>query len=258
MPDETQNAELALAPERTLSTTPAERGPNIGLMLQAAIDKGITQENVAVLEKMLDLLERQQSRDAEREFAQAFNRLQAEMPRIIAATTVPDRDGNQKYKFAKYEDIMAGVRPLLLKHGFTVSFSMTYTEGRIAQECTLRHVGGHSQRNSFAVRIGKGPPGASEPQADGAASTYAKRFALCNALNIIIEQDTDGAPPDARLEGERIPADKVAYLREQAREVGIDQTRFLKLAGVGSFEEITEGTYPVLIRLIESKKRPAQ
>lgn len=255
MPDQQPSEALAVAPDRQIGTSVQQPGPNLGLMLQAAIDKGITTENVAVLEKMLDLLERQQSRDAEREFAQAFNRLQAEMPKIVAATSVPDRDGNLKYKFAKYEDIMVAVRPLLLRHGFTVSFSMTCPDGRVAQECTLRHVGGHAQRNSFAVRIGKGPPGASEPQSDGAASTYAKRFALCNALNIIIEQDSDGAPPDARLEGEPIPSEKVQYLREQVQEIGADASRFLKLAGVARFEDITEGTYPVLIRFLESKKR---
>ncbi len=220
------------------------------------MEKGVTAENVAVLEKMMDLYERTQAKDAEKEFARAFNALQSEMPKITAVKPVPDRNGNIKYHFAPYEEIMNCIQPFLLKHGFTVSFSMSFHEGRVTQECTLQHIGGHARKNQFSVRIGSGPPGASEAQADGAAGTYAKRHALCNALNIIVDHDTDGF--DAKKDGAPITQDKVMYLKELVRETGSDEAKFLKFAGAAKFEEIPSAVYDVLVRSLLAKKRPSQ
>lgn len=231
---------------------------SVAIVLNEAIKKGVTPENMGVIERMVALMERQQEKKAERDFAAAFVKLQAEMPRIEASKPVPDKSGNLKYRFAPFEEIMASVRPVLQANGFTVAFSMSFSEGRIIEECTLQHVGGHSRKNSFAVRIGHGPPGSSESQADGAAATYAKRFALCNALNIVIESDSDGRTDpqnDARNEGELISRDKIQYLREAIAETGSSEAGLLKVAGVATFEEIREGIYPVLVRLVNLRRK---
>lgn len=228
---------------------------NVAAVLQAAVAGGVSADNVAVVEKLIALQERMEERAGQKAFARAFNALQAEMPAVQAVKPVPDRDGNIKYHFAPFEHIMEQVRPFLLKHGFTLSFSMTADEGRITQSCKLTHVDGHSQSNSSSVRIGKGPPGASETQADGAASTYAKRFALCDALNIVIEKDGDGVPHDAKVIGAPIGEDKIQYLRESLAEAGGTEAGLLSLAGATRFEEIGEAVYPVLVRALEARKR---
>lgn len=242
--------QLALSPEIPLSVeSPVQ---SIGRLLQGVIEKGVTNDNASALEKIVALFERQQARDAEREFVQAFSQLQADMPAIQASKAVPDRNGNIKFRFATYEEIMDAVRPLLLRHGFTLTFSMDFREGRIVQSCTLQHMGGHSRTNNFSVRIGSGPPGASEAQADGAASTYAKRFALCAALNITIEQDTD-AQKDASLEGDYIAHDKVQYLRELVKETKSDEAKFLLFAQASKYEEIREAHYERLVASLHRK-----
>jgi hypothetical protein len=233
---------LALSPENP-----------IGRMIEAITKTGVSTDNMAVLERMMDLYERVEVKNAEKQFAEAFVALQSDLPPVQASKPVPNRDGSIRYHFAPYEEIMAQIRPFLQKHGFTVTFSMSFSEGRVVQACTLQHVGGHSRTNQFMARVGNGPPGSSEAQGDGAASTYAKRFALCNALNIVTEIDTDGK--DARAAGEPISPDKVQYLREQVRETASDESKFLKLAGVSSFEEITTGSYDVLVRALAAKAR---
>lgn len=96
-------------------------------------------------------------------------------------------------------------------------------------------------------------------QGDGAASTYAKRFALCNAFNIVIERDTDAAlGTDARAEGEIISPEQVATLREQIEEAQWHEAGFLKLAGVEKLEDVRSGSYPVLMRAIQAKKAQAK
>ncbi len=228
--------------------------PSISNMLQAFIDRGISAENVNAFEKLLELKERIEQRDAEKQFAAAFAALQSEMPSIEASKVVPDKYGNVKFRFAPYEQIMEQIRPLLLKYGFTVSFSMAFADNRVVQSCTLQHVGGHSRTNQFMARTGDGPPGASPAQADGAASTYAKRFALCNALNIITEIDTDGRP-DARNEGEPLPPDKAIYLRELCKEVQADEAAFLKFAGAPSFDSIGSSKFDMLVTALNRKRK---
>lgn len=245
-------AQLDLVPPASghhLATAKPIQDP-VAIAIAEMMQKGMTTESVAALEKLSDLYLKLQANDAEKQFAAAFNALQADMPGIQANKPVPNNDGSIRYMFAPYEDIMRQVRPLLLKHGFTVSFSSDVTEGRVTQHCTLQHVAGHKRVNSFAARIGKGPPGSSETQGDGAASTYAKRFSLCDALNIVIEKDSDG-----RNEGKVISPDKALYLREQVKETKSDERMFLALAGAKTYEEIHEDKYDVLVEALAKKAR---
>lgn len=233
----------------TLPTQVAASPVPVAAMLQAVIEKGVTSENVGALEKLVGLYERMQDKDAERQFAVAFNGLQAETPNIQAMKPVPAKDGTIKYYYAPYEEVMAAVGPMLRKFGFTVAFSMRVDGSRIVQSCTLQHLGGHSRTNEFMVRIGSGPPGASEAQADGAAATYAKRMALCSALNIVVERDTD-----ARSEGEPISKEQALELRLRVKETASDEAKFLRYAGAASYEEIGSDNYARLDQLLRGKE----
>lgn len=244
---------LALAPETALAT----QEPSVAQLMKAVIDAGITESSVAVMERMMAMKERMEERQAEREFAQAFAALQGELKGFRATKTVPDKHGNARYTYLPYDEIMAAVNPLAQTHGFSISFSSDFRDSRIIQTCTLQHIAGHHRDYQAFVRAGAGPYGATETQADGAAMTYAKRYALCNALNIVIDRsDNDGASDDARNEGRGlISADKVQYLREQIKETGSNEAKLLEIAGVKRWEDCPEGIYPVITRALASKAR---
>lgn len=225
---ENHSQELELAP--AVGQVPAVREPlnpmnQVASMLEAVINKGVTSENVTAMEQLVGLFERMQNKDAERQFNAAFVALQNDMPAIKATEPVPNNDGSIRYKFAPYEKIMEQVSPFLGKHGFTISFSTKYDDKRIVKICTLRHAAGHAVSNEFAVRIGQGPPKATETQADGAAGTYAKRQALCDALNIVVEKDVD-----ARDLGACISKVEAEAFRRRVKETGSDALAFLKYA----------------------------
>ena len=239
--------ELATREPQTLAI--ANSSDPVAGMLEAVIKQGVTTQNVAALEQLVGLYERMQDRDAEKQFAIAFSALQADTPSIQAVKPVPSRDGTVKYRYAPYDVVMDEVRPLLVKHGFTVTFSTDYKDGRVIQECTLQHIGGHKRTNRSMARVGNGPPGSSEAQADGAASTYAKRKALCDCLNIIVETDTD-----ARSEGAPITQDQADELRKRVRACGADEAAFLKFAGVGFFEDIGADRYAACSAAIAKKE----
>jgi hypothetical protein len=224
--------------------------PTVGLMLQTLIEKGITAENVMALTQLCDLKERMDRRQAEKEFAAAFALLQSEMPKVKATKAVMNKDGTLRYKFAPYEEIMRQAQPFVVKYGFSVTFDDTTEGDRITATCTLMHGSGHSRSNRFACRIGSGPPGSSDSQKDGSASSYAKRYALCNCLNIIVERIDD----DANLIGSPMHPENVKELRERVERVKADEAAFLKYAGAAHYEAIPAERYDDLNELLFKKE----
>lgn len=225
---------------------------SIGSMMQSVIDAGIKPESVDVLERMMALYERTQAKNAEKEFARAFTELQKGMPKVQATRQVPNNDGTTRYKFAPFEEIMRQAQPLLSANGFAVSFNTKWEDSRIVVSCKLLHSGGHSQTNEFAARGGKGPPGSNEGQADMAVKTLAKRGALCDALNIVVEHDTDG--DDARVEGSLITAAQAQELAGLLLETKSDMQKFLAFAGAEDLDQIRSARFAEVKEILVRRK----
>lgn len=238
-------------PNELATTQPQER--SIVSLMESVIAGGITTDSVGVLERMMALHERNQSKMAEQAFARAFSDLQADMPSIDATKPVPNKDGTVRYKFAPYEEIMSKVKPLLKKHGFSISFNTKWDGPRLVVSCKLLHGDGHSQTNDFAARVGNGPPGANEAQADGAVNTLAKRRALCDALNIVVEHDTDG--DDARSLGASITAAQAAEINKIIEQTKPNVANLLAWAHADSVETIPANRFEDVIAQLERFRR---
>lgn len=219
-----------------LATIP-NQSPSALSLIEGVLKSEMTSDTVSVVERLVALKEREDKANAERAFARAFVQLQTETPKIQAQKIVPgNTEGSVRYKFAPYEDIMRAVRPLLSAHGFAITYDQSIADKSVTVTCTLMHTEGHSRSNTFTCRIGAGPPKASEAQGDGAATTYAKRFALCAALGITIEQDDS----DGRDEGDgtTITREQAADLRLRCEETTTDMQKFCAWLGVTSFDDI--------------------
>lgn len=224
--------------------------PSVGMMLQGVIDKGVTADNVAAIEKLVGLYERMEAKKAEVEFAGALAGLQAETVRVVATKKVDVKaDGSCRYKFAPYEEIMATVQPLLTKHGFSVTFDTQSEDQRLTSICTLTHKAGYSRSNRFAVRYGK-PPGSSDAQGDMSTKSYAKRGALCDCLNISIEHDDD-----AKIEGAPISSEQAFDLERRVALLNQDHTKFLKWLQSPSYAEIPTAKYAMADDFLAKKEK---
>lgn len=240
---------LAVQEPQQLAT---QSGPNVAMMLQTMIERGVTAENVAGLTQLVGLQERILDRQSAQEFAAALVDLQAEMPVVKAIKAVPNNDGTVRYRYAPYEEIMSQARPFLTKHRFSLGFDTEVADGRVTSICHLTHASGHSKPTRYAVRIGGGPPKSSESQQDGAAYTYAKRGALCAALNIVVEApDSD----DAKNEGAPISGEQSEYLRRLVKDTKSNETNFLAFANAKTYEEISETRFSDLEALLLKRKR---
>lgn len=222
---------------------------NIGAVITEIITKGVRPEDVGSLERMISLHERQVDRQSERDFATAFSALQGEARNVRANKSVPGNDGNVRFVYANFQEIMDQVAPLLEKHRFSVSFEPKMSEKTVTQTCVLQHISGHTKRYPMEVRVGKGPPAASECQADGAAYEYAKRLALCSALNIVVDKS------DVMIEGLPITQEQADQLRARLKALNGDEAGFLKLAKADSFEEIRNTRFGVLDRALSTKEK---
>ena len=146
--------------------------------------------DVEKLERLMGLQERFEARAAHLAYGNAVAAFQAKCP-IIQKLKPADR-----YKYAGYDDIMHQIRPILAECGLSVSFSSGAAEnGTLNIEITIQH-GTHSETKHFAFPVPQQLK-VNDTQKMGAALTYARRYALCGALNIVVsDEDMDAAGLD--------------------------------------------------------------
>lgn len=139
--------------------------------------------DVAKLDKLMDLQEREMNRLAKIAFNKDFTAMQSEI------TTVTKSKQGHNYKYATLEDIVDIVRPTLEKHGFAVSFGVN-TTADIIVTCTLMHKEGHSIETTMQLPADK-TGSKNAVQAIGSSVSYAKRYTLSSLLNIATRDDDD-------------------------------------------------------------------
>ena len=96
--------------------------------------------------------------------------------------------GRRKYNYAPLEEIIAACRNALSENGLAV---LQLTSQETAEYITLETVLTHSSGEwiSGTMRV---PAYPAEPQRQGSALTYARRYALSALLNVASEEDDDG------------------------------------------------------------------
>lgn len=233
---------------------------DVQAVMQKIIDTGVTGEAVAVMKDLMAMQERIEERRAEQEFNAAYARMQMALPKIATTKPVPDKNGEIKYWYAEFDRILDIVTPIMQSHGFAASFNTRRDGQMLTAICTLYHQAGHSRANEFTIRVAGGPPGASDAQIDGSNRSYAKRYALTDALNLNIERghDDDGTA-GARNElnrQQRVDLDAVLD------EFGAGRERAVKFALAAtkraSLDEITGGQYANLIASLRARLKEAK
>jgi hypothetical protein len=225
-------------------------------ILRAAVAGGITTENVAVVERMAALVERQQARQAELDYGTALLALQDECENVIA---VKDVDG--KFRYAPFLDIWNAVKPSVKRHKFTLQWGQEHHGDKVKVILTLRHLSGHKEDFPLEMRIGSNAPGtpagSQAPVLDSITESRAKRRCLMNALNVVVDavssaEDVGDGTMASDQETDGLFKRLVALGGDRA-----SQNRFLALAGVEAWDKIPKVILPILERLMVEKERAA-
>src|SRR5262249_4846427 len=110
-----------------------------------------------------------------------------------------------KSKWATYDRIDRDIRPIYIKHGFSLSFDSgdcPHPE-MVRAYCYVSHRGGHTRKYQapdmpWPTKGAKGGAVMTPTHGTGAAMSYAMRYLLKYIFNIAIgEDDTDGNGPKA-------------------------------------------------------------
>jgi hypothetical protein len=234
--------------------------PSVADILSAVVQKGITQENIGTLEKIVGLYERMEDKKAERQYVQALAALQAECQNVIAT-----KDVDGKFRYAPFLDIWNAVRPAVERNHFTLQWSQEHQGDKIKVTLTLQHLSGHKRDFTYAMRLGSNAPGtpsgAQAPVLDSQAESRAKRRLLMDALNIVVDavtaaDDVGDGTMASKEETEELFKRLVTLEPDDAKRT-VSERRFLALAGVDKWNQIQKVVLPILQRLIIEKERAA-
>ena len=118
---------------------------------------------------------------------EALVAFQAEAPKLLKGNTA--KAGSFSYKYVDLASVMDAIQPLLAKHGLSWSAFPTFgPDGSPALRYQLRHSCGESVHDCMPLLIQK-----NDPQGLGSGITYARRYALLSVLNLVADEDDDGA-----------------------------------------------------------------
>jgi hypothetical protein len=209
-------------------------------MLSRAIEGGA---GIEVLEKLMDLQERWEARQARRAFDEAIAAAKAEIKPIVR-----NREGHNAKKYADFAAIAAAVDPILSKHGIAYRFRTSQTD-KIAVTCILTGFGHYEENTLVGLPDATGSKNAI--QAIGSALTYLQRYSLTQALGLAATYDDDGTA----AAGDLVSEEQIAALMTLATEVRADLPKFCKVMKVDDLASIPAAKFQHALDLLKTKRK---
>lgn len=153
--------------------------------------------DVTKLEKIIELQERILNHQAREAFNTAFAKMQGEIPTIVEKGR-----GDKGMTYARLEDIVAQVRPILQKHGFTLSHRTEWPDTKTVKVIgILTHERGHERASEFLSAADQSGS-KNAIQALGSAVSYGRRYTTKDLLAIVTtDEDDDGASSEKHQAG---------------------------------------------------------
>lgn len=192
--------------------------PHQGMVTQ--IERIACDPNVDInkLEKLWDMQQQAQDREAAKAYNRDMAALQSEMPVITKSGEIAV-NGVVRSKYARFEDIVQAIQPLLDKHGFSVSFKTEFMQGFLQIEGAVSHREGHKESTKMTLPFDDSGS-KNKVQAIGSSVSYGKRYVLCMLLNIAASGEDDDGVKAAGDEVEKIKfqLDRLAKMGHAIRE----------------------------------------
>lgn len=173
------------------------------------------------LEKLFELHARTIADRARRAYDAALHDMQPHLP------IIQERGKGEKgNSYARFEDMIEEVRPILHDYGFAISHRVAGARDHVAVTCVVSHAAGHREETTITLGLdtsdGKNPA-----QAAASSASYGKRITSLSILGIVTRgEDKDGHQPDNQ-EIETITKEQAAAVTRLMLESGttIDQLR---------------------------------
>lgn len=166
---------------------------------------------------------------AKASFIDANSAMQGELPSIPKRGEIKNNSGNVQSKYALWEDVNTAIKPILMRHGFALSFLVNQNGNAITITGILSHRDGH--REVTDITLAPDSSGSKNAvQAVGSAISYGKRYTASALLNITSHGEDD----DGHMAGDRDQSDenmaKVADFESSILEA-VDEVELSKVGG---------------------------
>ena len=188
-------------------------------MMMAAMERGASLEQI---EKMMDLQDRWEKKEAQKSYNAAFAAFKADNIRVVKGRVVTNGPLSGR-SYAELHDVVDAVTPALSRHGLSASWKLTRDEKDwIEVTCTIKHTSGHSE----SVSMG-GPPdtgGAKNAlQARASTKSYLERYTLKAVCGVAEGGDDDDGAGGSPGGGDEQPRAKVPlHLLAAARDAAMN------------------------------------
>ena len=255
MSDSEMNEEPALLPAFP------ERQPSsmLAIIERLAINPAF---DVAKFEALIGLqraIEREARADAaETAFARAMMAAQQEI-QPVARTT---ENTSTRSFYARLEDIDRAIRPIYLRHGFSLSYDAAPAEkeGNIRIRCRCRHIGGH-----FEDYYREAPPDTTGPKGsqtktmlhgEASTETFLKRYLACGIFNVVFA----GIDLDGNASSEPITEEQYQTLASLLGPAGVSVEQFCARWKIDSVSELPQKHFTEAVNGLKarSKRRNAE
>ena len=224
----------------------------LALIHQAMSDPNVNPDK---LREMLVFVQELEADKALKAFNQAMHAAQTEMPVVIKDATNAGA-GNSRY--ARLETVAKAVKPVYMKHGFSISFGEDACdrEDYILIIATVRHIGNHIETyKRFGPIDDKGPKGSSvKTKLHGCQSTmsYMQRNLLCSIFGVTVaDTDNDGNTNDSPTAITEKQADEIERYIGNLPEG--QRAKILKFAKCESVEQIESSKFALIIQTLKDK-----
>jgi hypothetical protein len=197
------------APPRTVTGVALRGGPAplakiddpfLAMVREVALNKDI---DVTKLDALIAAQERVMDRNARMAFDVAMARMQPTLPVITkdGRIVVREKDSRgqrtgektQDTPYAKWEKINPIIKPILAKHGFSLTFRpSTAPDGRLRITAVLKGHG-HTDDSCYMDLAADATGSKNNAQAWASSLSYGKRHVACAALNIATKDEDDDA-----------------------------------------------------------------
>lgn len=208
--------------------------------------------DVEKLEKLMDLQERWDARQAEAAFNAALNRVQANLPTIEkdAANT------QTKSKYSKLETVNAALVPVYAEQGFSISWGTDTSpvDGHIRVVGDLSHAHGHTRRYFLDVPLdnvgAQGNVNKTKVHATGSSVSYGRRYLTLMMFNASTYDDVDG-----NKHKQTISEQQEADLQALIDEVKANVKAFLGYFKIKRIGELYAEHYQTAVKMLEAKRK---
>ena len=211
-----------------------------------------------IVGKMMDLADRWKAQQAAAEFAAAMNACQDSMPCVVKDAT----NGGTQSRYATLENLMTVIKPVYLRHGFSLSYGTadSPTAGCTRVTCEVSHSGGCSKTFNLDMPGDSTNKAKSNIQAMGSTVSYGRRYLALMIFNVTVaNEDIDGNAADCL---DVITEAEVLEVEDLINDSGTNRARFMEwgktakiFVGEPAVKNIGKKRLAEVVKLLEQKRK---